>query len=168
MSTNATISELVVYSVICASYIRFYHRIKAAADDHTLENRAAFNRDDEQYPYRTSGQLFRATYGLVFCILLILFNGWRSFLEPFAVSDFIVSYISIAAFILLVGLYHIKSDGWNPLKWRVSASMQIQRPPPKVVVPGRRRGVLTLPDQKKWFTEDNAKAVVDWLWVWIR
>jgi yeast amino acid transporter len=26
MSTNATVSELLVYSVVCASYIRFYHR----------------------------------------------------------------------------------------------------------------------------------------------
>lgn len=113
MSTNATVSELLVYATICASYIRFYHkyvcyeirrrncrltnvRIKSAAEDHNLENRSAFNRDDEQYPYRTHLQLARTYYGLVFCILIILFNGWRSFLSPFNLQDFIVSYIGVS------------------------------------------------------------------------
>ncbi|KAN0079641.1 Amino acid permease/ SLC12A domain containing protein [Elaphomyces granulatus] len=168
MSRNATVSSMLVYSVVCASYIRFFHRIKAASEDPTIENRSAFNRDDEQYPYRTHGQLFRAYYGLIFCVLLILFNGWRSFLVPFQTKDFIVSYIGIVAFIILVMLYHIKSDGLNPLRWRLSASMEIQRPPPKVVVAARRRGVLHLPDQKQLFTEENAKAIIDWVWVWVK
>jgi hypothetical protein len=72
--------------------------IKAASEDPTIENRSAFNRDDEQYPYRTHGQLFRTYYGLIFCILLILFNGWRSFLVPFQAKDFIVSYIGVGEF----------------------------------------------------------------------
>lgn len=50
-------------------------RIKAAAEDHTIDMRFAFNREDEQYPYRTHGQLFRAVYGCIFCTLLLLFNG---------------------------------------------------------------------------------------------
>jgi yeast amino acid transporter len=66
----------------------------------------------------------------------------------------------------MVALYHMKSDGYNPLKWRVSASMQIQRPPPKVVVPGRRRGQLEWVD-KDW-TWANVKALIDWVWVWVR
>jgi amino acid transporter len=46
--------------------------------------------------------------------------------------------------------------------------MEIQRPPPKVVVAARRRGVLHLPDQKQLFTEENAKAIIDWVWVWVK
>lgn len=168
MATNATVSVLLVYSVICFSYIRFFHRLKRAADDAALENRSAFNREDAQYPYRTSGQLFRAVYGFAFCVLLILFNGWQSFLHPFAVEDFIVSYIGPVAFGLLIALYHIKSDGWNPMRWRWNASMQIQRPPPKVVASGRRRGKLVFPDEKELFTGDNARTLAEWVWVWLK
>lgn len=168
ITNNAVVSELIVYTVICLSYIQFYHRIKVAAEDHTLENRSAFNRDDKQYPYRTHGQLFRAYYGFVFCTLLILFNSWRSFVTPFSKPDFVVSYIGIVAFFALTAAYHVKSDGWNPLKWRRNASMQIQRPPPKVVVPGRRRGALELPNPKVTWTEENVKAFVNWIWVWLK
>lgn len=75
---------------------RGLNSIKQAADDPSVENRSAFNREDEQYPYRTSGQLFRAVYGLLFCILLLIFNGWTTFLVPFQVKDFIASYISVS------------------------------------------------------------------------
>ncbi|KAF2180177.1 hypothetical protein K469DRAFT_639942 [Zopfia rhizophila CBS 207.26] len=169
ITNNAVVSELISYTVICLSYIQFYHRIKAAAEDHTLENRSAFNRDDKQYPYRTHGQLFRAYYGLLFCILLILFNNWRAFVNPFSTADFVASYIGIVAFFTLVAAYHVKSDGWNPFKWRRSASMQIQRPPPKVVVPGRRRGHLEYPNPKEpiW-NEENFKALVNFIWGWLK
>ncbi|KAF1961481.1 hypothetical protein CC80DRAFT_488742 [Byssothecium circinans] len=169
ITNNAVVSELICYAVICLSYIQFYHRIKAAADDHTLENRSAFNRDDKQYPYRTHGQLFRAYYGLLFCILLIVFNNWRAFVHPFSMPDFIASYIGILAFFALVAAYHVKSDGWNPLNWRRNASMQIHRPPPKVVVPGRRRGQLELPNPKAPLWEpENVKALVAFIWGWLK
>jgi amino acid permease len=91
---------LVNESTISASKqnIKVFISIKTASEDSTIENRSAFNRDDEQYPYRTHGQLFRTYYGLTFCILLILFNGWRSFLVPFQTKDFIVSYIGVSDF----------------------------------------------------------------------
>lgn len=96
ITNNAVVSELICYTVICLSYIIFYHQIKAAANDPSLENRSAFNRDDKQYPYRTHGQLFRAYYGFVFCVLLILFNNWRAFYPPFSLPDFIASYIGVS------------------------------------------------------------------------
>jgi amino acid permease len=169
ITNNAVVSELICYTVICLSYIQFYHRIKAAAEDHTLENRHAYNRDDKQYPYRTHGQLFRAYYGLLFCILLLLFNNWRAFVPPFSTPDFIASYIGIVAFFALIAAYHVKSDGWNPLKWKRNASMQIYRPPPVVVVPGRRRGHLDYPNPKApiW-DEENLKALVNFIWGWLK
>lgn len=95
ITNNAVVSELISYTMICLAYVSFYHRIKAAADDHTLENRSAFNRDDKQYPYRTHGQLFRAYYGLIFCILLVAFNNWRAFVSPFSTADFVASYVGV-------------------------------------------------------------------------
>lgn len=74
----------------------------------------------------------------------------------------------VVGFFVLIGLYHIKSDGINPMRWRWSASMQIQHPPPIVVVSSRRRGVLVLPDQKQLATIDNLKAFADWMWVWVK
>ncbi|KAF2274286.1 uncharacterized protein EI97DRAFT_435372 [Westerdykella ornata] len=169
ITNNAVVSELIAYAVICLSYIQFYHRIKAAAEDHTLENRSAFNRDDKQYPYRTHGQLFRAYYGFLFCLLLIVFNNWRACVSPFSTADFVSSYVGIPAFFALVAAYHVRSDGWNPLKWRRNASMQIQRPPPKVVVPGRRRGHLVYPNPKEpvW-NEENLRALVAFIWGWMK
>jgi amino acid transporter len=96
ITNNVVVSELICYTVICLSYIIFYHRIKEAANDPSLENRSAFNRDDKQYPYRTRGQLFRAYYGFSFCVLLILFNNWRAFYPPFSAPDFIASYIGVS------------------------------------------------------------------------
>jgi amino acid transporter len=52
ITTNATVSFFIVYGVVCASYIPFHHKIRVASEDHTLENRDAYNREDEQYPYR--------------------------------------------------------------------------------------------------------------------
>jgi amino acid transporter len=168
ITTNATVSFVFVYGLINASYIGFYHRIKMAAEDHTLQNRDSYKRDDPQYPYRTHGQLFRSWYGLIFCFLIVLFNGWRCFFSPFSLPDFIVSYVGILAFMIIVAAYHVRMDGWNPLKWKRHASMQIQRPPPKVVVQGRRRGKLHLPNRKHLFALENGKAFADWVWVWLK
>lgn len=101
ITNNAVVSELICYTAICSSYIVFYHRIKEAANDPELENRSAFNREDKQYPYRTHGQLFRAWYGCVFCILLIVFNTWRAFVAPFNTPDFIASYIGVSNIYIL-------------------------------------------------------------------
>ncbi|PVH99630.1 hypothetical protein DM02DRAFT_656185 [Periconia macrospinosa] len=169
ITNNAVVSELICYTVICLSYIQFYYKIKAASNDHTLENRNAFNRDDKQYPYRTHGQLFRAYYGFLFCLLLIIFNNWRAFVNPFSMADFVASYVGILAFFTLIAAYHVKSDGWNPLKWRRNASMQIHRPPPRVVVPGRRRGQLEFPNPKAPVWEpENAKALIAFSWGWLK
>lgn len=168
ITTNATVSFVFVYALINASYISFYRRLKLASEDHTLANRAAYNRDNAQYPYRTHGQLFRSWYGLLFCSLIILLNGWRCFFPPFSVPDFIVSYVGILAFGLIVAAYHVRMDGWDPRKWKRHASMQIQRPLPKVVVQGRRRGTLHLPNRKFLLAGENWKAFADWVWVWLK
>jgi yeast amino acid transporter len=58
---------------------------------------AAYDRNHPQYPYKSRGQWLKASYGMVSCIILVLFNGIGSFLEePFDVRAFIASYISVS------------------------------------------------------------------------
>ncbi|OCK99929.1 uncharacterized protein K441DRAFT_652205 [Cenococcum geophilum 1.58] len=168
LTLNAVISILIVYATICASYIPFFFCLKRAAEDNRISNHTAYDRDHEYYPYRSHGQVFRAIYGLAFSIFLIFFTGWQSFAKPFNRDAFVASYISIIVFFALVAAYHVKSDGWNPLKWKRSASMQLARPQPMVVAPGRRRGQLVFPNRKKYLSEENFKAFGEWVWCWMK
>jgi len=86
---------LLDYAAICLAYIYFNKRIEDVAQNSNLENRSAYNRDDEQYPYRSSGQRVRAYYGFIFCALLILFHDWRIFVPPFNTAEFLASYIAV-------------------------------------------------------------------------
>lgn len=96
ITTNVTVSTLICYATICLAFTRFYKRIAKAAEDPLQENRTAYDRENKQYPYRTCGQLMRAYYGFAFCILLILFSGWKSFVTPFNQAEFIASYLGVS------------------------------------------------------------------------
>jgi yeast amino acid transporter len=57
---------------------------------------SAYDRNDDSfYPYKSHGQYLRAWYGLIGCFLIAIFNGWRSFVSPMNLSDFIASYINV-------------------------------------------------------------------------
>ena len=59
---------------------------------------AMYDRDNILYPYTSRGQWLKACYGLVACILLIIFNGVAAFLrEPFNVQRFIAAYIGVSS-----------------------------------------------------------------------
>jgi amino acid transporter len=58
----------------------------------------AYDRKGKRYPYRSWGQPLKAYVGFGGCSLLVMFNGWRSFVTPFSVPDFIASYISVRPF----------------------------------------------------------------------
>jgi amino acid transporter len=164
-----TVCCLISYGGICLAFTQFYKRIAEVSKDPTVDNRSAFNREHEQYPYRSRGQSLRAYYGLIFCALLVIFNDWTVFVRPFNTGEFVAAYIAPVALFAIVAAYHIRSDGWNPFKWRRNASMQIMRPPPKVVVPGRRRGRLQLPNPKLPLWErQNLQAIVSFIWVWLK
>lgn len=65
---------------------------------------STYDRDNILYPYKSHGQWLKACYGLVACILLIIFNGVASFLRnPFHVQKFIAAYISVSFFPRLSG-----------------------------------------------------------------
>jgi yeast amino acid transporter len=77
--------------------------IKSAAqgDDENIDNkddpeiRKLYDRNHPQYPYRSHGQYLRAFYALTGCVLLVLFNGWRTVVSPISVADFFACYIPV-------------------------------------------------------------------------
>ncbi|TVY83805.1 Lysine/arginine permease [Lachnellula suecica] len=102
LATNSVVSMLIVYALICASYLRFYDCIDKASTgriekvNHAEQDLQAFNRRNRHYPFKSRGQWLKASYGLVGCCLLAFFNGWRSFVSPFSAADFVASYISVS------------------------------------------------------------------------
>lgn len=85
----------------------------------TSESQAAsYDRDNPLYPYKSHGRYYsllvnllchgmliflvkigqwlKACYGLVACIILILFNGVSAFIEPFSIRKFVAAYISVS------------------------------------------------------------------------
>jgi yeast amino acid transporter len=59
-------------------------------------------RNTSDYLYKQDLQAPRAVYGLLGCVPLLLFNGWRLFLSPFSASDVFASCINVLVFVLLV------------------------------------------------------------------
>lgn len=57
---------------------------------------ATYDRNHPRYPYKSHGQWLKASYGMVACIILLIFNGVAPFLErPFDVRRFVASYVSV-------------------------------------------------------------------------
>ncbi|KAK4675567.1 hypothetical protein QC764_0079450 [Podospora pseudoanserina] len=101
LANNCTVSCLVVYASICATYLYFFRTLEdAKIYGNTSESQAAsYDRDNPGYPYKSHGQWLKACYGLVACVVLILFNGVGAFIEPFSIRKFIAAYISLPVFI---------------------------------------------------------------------
>jgi amino acid permease len=38
----------------------------------------------------------RAVYGFTACTILALFQGWRTFVPPMAIKDFVAAYIAVS------------------------------------------------------------------------
>jgi amino acid transporter len=56
-----------------------------------------YDRNHPRYPYKSHGQWLKAFYGLVTCLILLLFNGVAAFLEePFDKRQFIASYLNVS------------------------------------------------------------------------
>jgi amino acid transporter len=57
-----------------------------------------YDRNHPRYPYKSHAQWLKACYGMVACIILLIFNGANAFLtDPFDVRTFIASYLSVRA-----------------------------------------------------------------------
>jgi amino acid transporter len=83
---------LLVWSGMCLSFIRFYHALKLRPD--------IINRNDNDYPYRSSFQPYLAYLGLILGMFLVLSSGFVVFLkDEWSPLFFISSYGSLFLFI---------------------------------------------------------------------
>ncbi|KAK4462217.1 hypothetical protein QBC42DRAFT_176586 [Cladorrhinum samala] len=166
LANNSTVSCLIVYATICATYLYFFRTLEdAKMYGNTSESQAAsYDRDNPLYPYKSHGQWLKACYGLVACILLILFNGVSAFIEPFDVRKFVAAYISLPVFLLLVIGYNLRkhglrfSDWWTDKSGDLSNTVQASS--------YNRKGRLEFPDNG--FTRENWRTFVHWVWVWLK
>ncbi|ORX97604.1 amino acid permease/ SLC12A domain-containing protein [Clohesyomyces aquaticus] len=164
------VSMLIVYAVIALSFLEFYK----TGDDEAIDDkdepttRQRYDRNCPQYPYRSHGQWLRALYAFVACSLFILFNGWRTFVSPMHTADFVACYVPILLFAVISMGYQIKLNGWNPLNWRRRASRELQNPPPQFATSSPRRGHIAFKDPENLFTGANLRALVRWIWVWMK
>ena len=146
---------------------------------------ACYNRDHPRYPYKSHGQWLRATYGIIACIILLLFNGVFAFLvDPFDYQNFLVSYIAVSLFVLfaqwelyaeylfpqipvfiaLIAGYKIHKHGFKISKWGPERSCNLNG---CIQVTGeKRKGRLVFPD--RGFTKENWLTFTNWIWVWIK
>ncbi|CAG8953760.1 hypothetical protein HYFRA_00006651 [Hymenoscyphus fraxineus] len=129
------------------------------------------NRAASDYPYRSHFQGLRSVYALFGCCLFIIFNGWRSFLNPFSTADFLAAYMSIPIFVIIVTLYHIKDEAetWKFWCWGFQKSMDIANP---IITrekdPEKRKGRLHRVDKTKIFGKQNAMKVLEVIWTWLK
>ncbi|OOQ84427.1 proline-specific permease [Penicillium brasilianum] len=167
LSSNCTVSFLIVYATICATYLCFYRALDEAKQyGNTSQTQAAtYDRNHVRYPYKSHAQWLKAGYGMVACIILLLFNGVDSFLTtPFDARTFIASYISIPVFFLLVVCYKIRRHGFRFSQWGPERSKDLRNC--VQVSSDKRKGRLELSDPV--FSFENVKRFGMWLWVWTK
>ncbi|PMB73039.1 Proline-specific permease [Beauveria bassiana] len=167
LSNNCTVSCLIVYATICATYMRFYKTLEVAkmSEDMSAAQAASYDRDSPLYPYKSHGQWLKAFYGFAGSCILLLFNGVPAILEkPFNVRKFVSAYVGIPVYILLVIGYKFRKHGFRISNWGPERSDDLSNT--VQAASEKRRGRLDLPD---WgFTRANMRAFGHWLWVWMK
>ncbi len=189
LASNCTVSCLIVYMAICATYLSFFRTLDDAKKwGNTSSSQAAmYDRDHPQYPYKSHGQWLKACYGMVACVILVIFNGIYCFLEgPFDIRRFMASYIGVSSVHLLPwsGVYGKRRDGTNPhlqipVFILLTLGYKIHRHGFQVTELGpersndlrntiqasseNRKGRLEFPDDG--LTKENWR--VWWSWVWV-
>ncbi|KZZ89358.1 Amino acid/polyamine transporter I [Moelleriella libera RCEF 2490] len=98
ISNLSAVSTLLVWASVCYTYVRFYKGLQAQG----------VSRDT--LPYRSPFQPYLAYFGIVFCSVVALFNGFDAFFPgKFSAKSFVPPYIDIPIFIaLFVGYKLIK------------------------------------------------------------
>lgn len=149
----------------------------------------AYDRNRTQYPYKSWGQPLKAYVGLGGCSLLVIFNGWRSFVSPFSGADFVASYISVRTtippaivfklskltrinqlpiFVVIAMAYHVSYEGWNPRYWERNVNLDLGHPPPILATKTPRKGRLGELEVDSVLSDKNVKAVRSWIWTWLK
>ncbi|KAK3989685.1 hypothetical protein QBC44DRAFT_80531 [Cladorrhinum sp. PSN332] len=166
LANNSTVSCLVVYATICATYLYFSRTLEdAKMYGNTSESQAAsYDRDNPLYPYKSHGQWLKACYGLLACVVLILFNGVAAFITPFSIRKFVAAYISLPVFLLLVIGYNLRKHGLRFSDWWTDKSGDLSNTVQAASY--NRKGRLEFPDNG--FTRENWFTFVRWVWVWLK
>lgn len=86
----SSIAGFISWSCINGCHIRFMSALRARG------------RDRDDLPYKAPMQPYLAWYGLLFCVLIIITQGFEAFM-PWSTSGFFVSYLSLILFALLFG-----------------------------------------------------------------
>jgi amino acid transporter len=128
------------------------------------------NRAANDYPYKTHLQPLRALYAIIGCTLLLIFNGWRSFLNPFSHADFLAAYMAIPIFLCIVVGYHVKDEReWRVWMWKGRRTMDIGNPvATREKDPEKRKGRLRRVDGEQVWTQGNVREFFGWVWVWLK
>ncbi|TVY35186.1 Arginine permease [Lachnellula subtilissima] len=148
LATNCTVSCLIVYVIICATYLCFFKTLKEAKlyGNASEFQTACYDRSHPRYPYKSHGQWLKASYGLVASILLVVFNGIDAFLErPFDTRKFIASYISVPVFLLLLLGYKVRKHGFAFSQWGPERSNDLRNT--VQTASEIRKGRLEFPDE---------------------
>lgn len=74
----------------------------------------------------------------------------------------------IIVFIVISLLYHIKLQGFNPLKWSFDANEDLRGPVMAARNRDYPRGTFHLPNKERVWALENAAAAGKWIWVWIK
>jgi amino acid transporter len=101
-----TLTALVTWAVICATYLRFYQGLKAQAYDRDLLR------------FKAPWQPWPVVWSLFWLSLILLFNGWEVFTNGhWKVTTFIVDYITFPVFGGLICIWLVwKRERWAGLK----------------------------------------------------
>ncbi|KAL1953034.1 hypothetical protein VTO42DRAFT_3743 [Malbranchea cinnamomea] len=167
LATNCTVSCLIVYATICATYLCFYRTLEETKNYGTTSEMqaACYDRDHPRYPYKSHGQWLKAAFGLVACVILILFNGVAAFVtEPFNTRHFFASYIGIPVYFLLIIGYKVRRHGFRISQWGPERSNDLSNT--VQVTSETRKGRLEFPEQG--MTMGNLLELLRWIWVWVK
>lgn len=83
-----SVAGLIAWACICICHLRFMDALKAQ------------NIDRDTLPYKSWGGRYLAWYGLIFCTLITITQGFTAFV-PWVTKDFFIAYISVILFVVL-------------------------------------------------------------------
>ncbi|KAF2023923.1 hypothetical protein EK21DRAFT_79841 [Setomelanomma holmii] len=83
-----SVAGFIAWSCICICHIAFIRALKAQ------------NMDRDTLPFKSWGGKYLATYGLTFCAIITITQGFTAFV-PWNVENFFIAYVSLILFIVL-------------------------------------------------------------------
>ncbi|KAF2001326.1 histidine permease [Amniculicola lignicola CBS 123094] len=83
-----SVAGFIAWSCVCICHIRFMHALEAQ------------NISRDTLPYVSWGGKYLAYYGLVFCVIITLTQGFTAFV-PWDTKNFFIAYISLILFVIL-------------------------------------------------------------------